>query len=111
MAHLFENTPEFGLGVLIVFVRMGVRIRTVGVRGFQGDDYFAFLVRSTLLTDALLSILENVLGTNLEIPHGLHGSLTPTQYSSVVAGSKAELAAWYSYTALIWVMKAKMLFL
>ncbi|GAB1207233.1 hypothetical protein APSETT445_005946 [Aspergillus pseudonomiae] len=28
-----------------------------------------------------------------------------------MAGSKAELAAWYSYTALIWVMKAKMLFL
>lgn len=52
-SFLPEQWTEFGLGVLIVFVRMGVRIRTVGVRGFQGDDYFAFLVRSTLLTDAL----------------------------------------------------------
>ncbi|KAF5858998.1 hypothetical protein ETB97_003489 [Aspergillus alliaceus] len=79
-SFLPEQWAEFGFGVLIIFVRMGVRIRTVGLRGFQGDDYFAFL-------------------------------LTPEQYSSVVAGSKAELAAWYSYTALIWVMKAKMLFL
>ncbi|KNG89726.1 hypothetical protein ANOM_001949 [Aspergillus nomiae NRRL 13137] len=112
-----EQWTEFGLGVVIVFVRMGVRIRTVGVRGFQGDDYFAFLYTSHVRTspprlgavDA--NVQEDVLGTNLEIPHGLHDSLTPTQYSSVVAGSKAELAAWYSYTALIWVMKAKMLFL
>ncbi|UDD64895.1 hypothetical protein AFCA_012097 [Aspergillus flavus] len=43
-SFLPEQWTEFGLGVLIVFVRMGVRIRTVGVRGFQGDDYFAFLI-------------------------------------------------------------------
>ncbi|RAQ54591.1 hypothetical protein AFGD_003759 [Aspergillus flavus] len=110
-SFLPEQWTEFGLGVLIVFVRMGVRIRTVGVRGFQGDDYFAFLAIGLLTMDAVTVHLSYVLGTNLEIPHGLHGSLTPTQYSSVVAGSKAELAAWYSYTALIWVMKAKMLFL
>ncbi|OGM43861.1 hypothetical protein ABOM_007615 [Aspergillus bombycis] len=116
-SFLPEQWTEFGLGVVIVFVRMGVRIRTVGVRGFQGDDYFAFLyishVRTSLprLGAVDANVQEDVLGTNLEIPHGLHDSLTPTQYSSVVAGSKAELAAWYSYTALIWVMKAKMLFL
>ncbi|KAB8234383.1 uncharacterized protein BDW43DRAFT_274032 [Aspergillus alliaceus] len=110
-SFLPEQWAEFGFGVLIIFVRMGVRIRTVGLRGFQGDDYFAFLAIALLTMDGVTVHLSYVLGTNLEIPHALHNQLTPEQYSSVVAGSKAELAAWYSYTALIWVMKAKMLFL
>ncbi|KAE8382343.1 hypothetical protein BDV26DRAFT_16682 [Aspergillus bertholletiae] len=110
-SFLPEQWTEFGLGVLIIFVRMGVRLRTVGARGFQGDDYFAFLAIGLLTMDGITVHLSYVLGTNLEIPDNLHDSLTPAQYSSVVAGSKAELAAWYSYTALIWVMKAKMLFL
>ncbi|KAE8355641.1 hypothetical protein BDV28DRAFT_145965 [Aspergillus coremiiformis] len=110
-SFLPEQWTEFGLGVLIIFVRMAVRIRTVGVRGFQGDDYFAFLAIALLAMDGVTVHLSYVLGTSLDVPITLLDSLTPAQFSSVVAGSKAELVAWYSYTALIWVMKAKMLFL
>lgn len=44
-SFLTEQWAEFGVSVAIIFVRLGVRLRMVGARGFQGDDYLAFLVR------------------------------------------------------------------
>jgi hypothetical protein len=39
-----EQWTEYGIGVFIIFLRYFVRIRTVGFRGFQGDDYMSVLV-------------------------------------------------------------------
>jgi hypothetical protein len=39
-----EQWAEYGIGVFIIFLRYFVRIRTVGFRGFQGDDYITVLV-------------------------------------------------------------------
>lgn len=36
----------FGIGVTVIFIRFGVRIRMVGFRGFQGDDYVTIMVSS-----------------------------------------------------------------
>lgn len=43
-SFLSEQWIEYGIGLFIIFVRYFVRIRTVGFRGFQGDDYMAILV-------------------------------------------------------------------
>lgn len=53
---ILEDWLEYSTGVCIIFLRYCIRIRTVGFRGFQGDDYMTVLVRdqnnySTLLTD------------------------------------------------------------
>ena len=40
----------FGIGVTVIFMRFAVRLRTVGLRGFQGDDYVTLVV-STRLPD------------------------------------------------------------
>jgi hypothetical protein len=29
----------YGIGVFFIFLRYAVRLRTVGIRGFHGDDY------------------------------------------------------------------------
>jgi hypothetical protein len=36
--------------------------------------------------------------------------LSSSQITRFVRGSKCELAAWYSYTGLIWALKGSMLF-
>ena len=43
---LLEDWLEYGFGVCIIFLRYCIRIRTVGLRGFQGDDYMTILVRT-----------------------------------------------------------------
>lgn len=35
---------EYGIGVCVIFLRSFIRIRTVGFREFQGDDYLTILV-------------------------------------------------------------------
>jgi hypothetical protein len=35
---------EYGIGVCVIFLRSFIRIRTVGFREFQGDDYLTVLV-------------------------------------------------------------------
>lgn len=39
-----ESQTWFAIGVVTIFLRMGVRLRTVGWRSLAGDDYFALFV-------------------------------------------------------------------
>lgn len=49
---MYEVWALFGLGCTILFSRFAVRIRAVGIRGFQGDDFFAMLVLIFYAMDA-----------------------------------------------------------
>lgn len=42
--YMTEVWTWFGIGVTVIFVRFGVRVRMVGLRGFQGDDYVTIMV-------------------------------------------------------------------
>lgn len=44
--YMTEVWTWFGIGVTVIFIRFGVRIRMVGFRGFQGDDYVTIMVSS-----------------------------------------------------------------
>lgn len=39
-----EAWIEYGIGVFVLLVRFFARWRIVGLKGWQGDDYFALLV-------------------------------------------------------------------
>jgi len=108
---LLEIWIEYGLGIFIVFLRFCIRVRTVGFRGFQGDDYLTIVVFALYTMDQILVDVIYRTGTILEIPPDVANQLSDSQITRFIHGSKCELAAWYSYTALIWVLKASMLFL
>lgn len=42
--RLIHQQAWYTLGVLILILRHVVRLRTVGIRGYQGDDYLSILV-------------------------------------------------------------------
>lgn len=52
-SYLEEVWALFGVGVLILVVRLLVRLRTVGLRQFQGDEYMAFVVLGCYTADAV----------------------------------------------------------
>lgn len=39
-----EQWAEYGVGILVIFLRFFVRGRLVGLRGLQGDDYMIVMV-------------------------------------------------------------------
>ncbi|CAF3588305.1 unnamed protein product [Fusarium graminearum] len=110
-AFLYESWGLFALGLIILLARFTVRLRTVGWRGLQGDDTFSFLVLLFYTTDAVTVHLIYYLGTNIEagVASRDHKELTDSEIREYELGSKFQLVAWYSYTALIWSLKGTML--
>lgn len=39
-----EAWTEYGIGVIIILLRIFARFRVVGIKNWQGDDYFTFVV-------------------------------------------------------------------
>ncbi|KAF2163906.1 hypothetical protein M409DRAFT_25683 [Zasmidium cellare ATCC 36951] len=111
-SYLEEVWALFGVGVVILIVRFLVRLRTVGLRQFQGDDYMSFVVLGCYTADAVTVTLVYLEGSNVDYigQEERLATFNKAQISDVVHGSKMELVAWYTYTALIWGLKGCMLF-
>ncbi|RDW85846.1 hypothetical protein BP5796_04171 [Coleophoma crateriformis] len=108
---LVEEWSLYALGAAIILTRFAVRLKTVRWNGFQGDDYMAVLVLAFFTMDAATVHIIYYTGTNVEASAiQMTRKLTDSEISIYEYGSKEQLAAWYSYTALIWCMKGQMLF-
>jgi hypothetical protein len=97
-------------GSAVLLTRLAVRARTVGIRQFCGDDYITLIVLLCYIGDAVTVDLTYRFGTNIDFTQAQLTSMTNAERHEVIIGSKLELLAWYSYTALIWALKACMLF-
>ncbi|ORY62398.1 uncharacterized protein BCR38DRAFT_301466, partial [Pseudomassariella vexata] len=100
----------FGTGLLVILLRTGVRIRLVGFKGFEGDDYVTILTLAMFTMDAVLVDILYWTGTNVDVATGAISSLSDSVVRELEYGSKVQLAAWYSYTALLWSIKVSHLF-
>lgn len=71
----------------------------------------SFVCLSSLLHHGSISFLvTDHTGQNVDVTEAMIPNLTKADIARRVYGSKLELTAWYSYTALIWCMKFTMLF-
>lgn len=95
----------FGVGATVLIVRFLVRLRTVGIRNFQGDDYLAIVVLICYLGDALIVSFTYWLGTNSDFTPDQLATFDDEQIRRITIGSRLELTAWYTYTGLIWALK------
>ena len=98
------------LGASVLLLRLAVRARTVGIRQFDGDDYISIVVLLCYIGDAVTVDLTYHLGSNVDFTKAQFEAMSPAELDEVVTGSRLQLLAWYSYTALIWTLKACMLF-
>ncbi|KAK1995755.1 hypothetical protein LX36DRAFT_150633 [Colletotrichum falcatum] len=56
--YLPEIWTWYAIGVLVIVLRYAVRIRTVGIDGFRGDDYLALLRRKRLTGWAVPRVIQ-----------------------------------------------------
>ncbi|KAH7271288.1 hypothetical protein MRS44_004941 [Fusarium solani] len=104
-----EAWTEYGLGSAVLFLRYFARWRTVGWKGMQGDDYFAFA--SLVFWTAELVMLELIgqNGTNIGVTDEMGAKMTDAQIAKLEFGSKCLLAGWNFYVTLIFCLKGVML--
>ncbi|ETS79912.1 hypothetical protein PFICI_07441 [Pestalotiopsis fici W106-1] len=109
-SFLAEVWGLYGVGCLLLTLRFFVRVKTVGFMGMRGDDFFALLVLIFYTLDAATVHVVYYAGTNVEASVlQTTQTLSAEDIASYEFGSKVELVAWYSYTALIWALKGTML--
>ncbi|KAH6649021.1 hypothetical protein BKA67DRAFT_379552 [Truncatella angustata] len=107
---LDEIWALYAVGMAVLILRFVVRFKSVGMRGMQGDDFFALLVALFYTLDAATVHIVYYAGTNVEASVvQATRALTEEEIAQYEYGSKIELVAWYSYTALIWCLKGTML--
>ncbi|KAI1873517.1 hypothetical protein JX265_005139 [Neoarthrinium moseri] len=109
-SFLDEVWTLYAIGMFILVARLGVRLKTVGFRGLQGDDLFAFIVMIMYTCDAATVHLVYLLGSNVEAAaFQTMRTLSDEEVTQYTLGSKLQITAWYSYTALLWALKGTML--
>ncbi|GFF59185.1 hypothetical protein IFM51744_09827 [Aspergillus udagawae] len=104
-----ETWVLYGVGILGTVLRFVARIRRLGVRNLQVDDYLMLfaVLWYTLLCVALNEVASGG-GSNLMTDED-KANLTPVTYAERVRGSKWVFVSEHSFILAIWAMKACML--
>ncbi|KAH7322568.1 hypothetical protein B0I35DRAFT_426045 [Stachybotrys elegans] len=108
--HLPEVWSWYGIGVFFILARFAVRLRTVGVSGFHGDDYLniPFLILYTINLWVVQVTYRT--GGNINVTPEMVPSLSDQEVATLEYGSKLEFMSWYTYPGSIWVLKFIVLF-
>ncbi|KAF6817946.1 hypothetical protein CSOJ01_02083 [Colletotrichum sojae] len=108
--YLPEVWTWYAIGVFVILLRWAVRIRTVGIRGFRGDDWLALPYLLLYSLNAYIVQVTYYTGANIDITADVVNSLSDHDIRILELGSKLEFLSWYSYPGCIWVLKFTVLF-
>lgn len=104
-----EAWTEYGIGSLVLLLRFFARWKTVGLKNWQGDDYFAMLALVFWTAELVMLELIGQNGTNIGVTNEIGATLTDAEIARREFGSKCLLAGWNFYVTLIWCLKGTML--
>ncbi|KAF5970074.1 integral membrane protein PTH11 [Fusarium bulbicola] len=99
------------IGISVIGLRTFARIRQVGVRNFEADDYLMLLaiIPYTIETALAYTVGANYYGlTNSGMTDEERKALSPDseEFRWRVGGSKIQIAGWTTYATVLWVIKS-----
>ncbi|KAL2132776.1 hypothetical protein VTI74DRAFT_3400 [Chaetomium olivicolor] len=111
MAEHAEAFTLLSLVLVIIAFRTFVRVRNVGLRGLQLDDYLMPVAGILCIIDlvAAIYVVSKANGlTNSYMTDEERASLAPDsqEYADRVLGSKIQVFGWTLYAASLWCIKA-----
>ncbi|KAF4998551.1 hypothetical protein FGRMN_3078 [Fusarium graminum] len=104
-----EAWTEYGLGAIVLFLRYFARWKTVGFKGYQGDDYFALAAMVFWTSELVMLELIGQSGTNIGVTDEMGAAMSAAEIAKREFGSKCLLAGWNFYVTLIFALKGVML--
>ncbi|EME43792.1 hypothetical protein DOTSEDRAFT_171646 [Dothistroma septosporum NZE10] len=102
----------FGIGTIVTMTRLVIRLRKVGLKDFQGDDFLAMAVWMCFAGKSVALTLVFLYGSNMDYDGTAVLRLNQCQIERVVRGSQMELLAWcgvFTYISIIWGLKGMVL--
>jgi hypothetical protein len=100
-SYLPELWALYGIGVVVILLRWAVRIRTVGIKGFQGDDYLSILYLAFYTANIVIVQVTYYSGGNIDVTADQVKTLPQSDIDCLRYGSILEFASWYTYTGTI----------
>ncbi|KAE8154453.1 hypothetical protein BDV25DRAFT_126534 [Aspergillus avenaceus] len=106
-----ELWAEFAIGMIVFVVRFYARWKTIGIRNFSWDDFFAALsvVFWTLETTFLYTCALH--GNNITLNEETAELVRDSEVPLLEKGSQLAFAAWVFYILLVWSLKGVVIFL
>ncbi|KAJ3508682.1 hypothetical protein NM208_g15786 [Fusarium decemcellulare] len=106
-----EAFTLLSVGIMVVFLRTYARLKQVGIRNFEADDYLMLLaiIPYTIETALAYTVTAKYHGlTNSAMTTEARASLSPDsdEYAMRVGGSKIQVAGWAVYATVLWVIKS-----
>ncbi|RMJ16585.1 hypothetical protein BHE90_000011 [Fusarium euwallaceae] len=106
-----EAFTLLSVGIMVIILRTYARIRQVGIRNFEADDYLMLLaiIPYSIETALAYTVSAKYHGyTNSAMTDEERASLSPDseEYAWRVGGSKIQVAGWAMYASVLWVIKS-----
>ncbi|KAK2469222.1 hypothetical protein H9L39_19203 [Fusarium oxysporum f. sp. albedinis] len=103
--NLLERDPLYikelwgwgAAGAVVMLLRFTVRLRIVGYKGFQGDDFFMIMPQAFIMGTICLVLvsLSYSNGTSIDLTENQINVLSDPEIDRLVYGSKLQEAAWF----------------
>ncbi|OTA82176.1 hypothetical protein M434DRAFT_84918 [Hypoxylon sp. CO27-5] len=109
-----EAWTLLSIGIVVTMLRTYARIKAVGIRGLQADDYLAwvgvtFYAVETSLAYSVGAVAKGLANNGMTDEQRVALSPDSEEYKTRVVGSQIQLAGWSSYSVLLWSLKASLL--
>ncbi|KAJ2995461.1 hypothetical protein NUW58_g1260 [Xylaria curta] len=100
-----EDFTLFAIGLLVTVTRTFARVKQVGWKGLQGDDYLVWLAMLIYAAETALAYSVGAVAMGLA-----NNGMTDEQRRTLDPNRcKIQLSGWSAYSALLWTLKASLL--
>nr|CEG03655.1 unnamed protein product [Fusarium acuminatum CS5907] len=88
-----EAWTEYGLGALVLFLRYFARWKTVGFKGYQGDDYFALAAMVFWTSELVMLELIGQSGTNIGVTDEMGAEMSAAEIAKRLVFGRESLSS------------------
>ncbi|KAI1125987.1 hypothetical protein F5Y10DRAFT_245851 [Nemania abortiva] len=109
-----EDFTLFAVGLVVTITRTFARVKQVGFKGLQGDDYLVWLAMliyaaETALAYSVGAVAMGLANNGMTVEQRRELDPNSAEYHTRVTGCKIQLSGWSTYSALLWTLKASLL--
>ncbi|KAK9794473.1 hypothetical protein SCARD494_05543 [Seiridium cardinale] len=111
VAELIETWTLYAIGSLVIFARIGCRLRMIGLSGFKPDDYIIIFSWATYTVMTVAAHIVGGLGDLHALTMEQREALSEEEATPLIYATQWFCAGVATYILFIWTLKMNMLFL
>ncbi|KAF1915508.1 hypothetical protein BDU57DRAFT_275566 [Ampelomyces quisqualis] len=104
-----ETWVEYCIATMVVILRYYTRIRLVGIRRLDYDDFLMPVAWLFFTAMSMMAHIVSLSGDNANMTDEYRKNISAAEAAMRIRGSKAFIVGWFTYTGMLWTLKICML--